>query len=580
MKIETTSTICTQELEMTIYKSRFKPSKFTREEILRKGKILSFEESPSDMINRVVGALYTIEQRLSTEGKAKKFATFVGDSLDAGKIIFSTPIMTNAGRSEFHRPLSACVVPDINLNGDVSLIKKVVDTYHEEGMGTGFNLDDVQDPAQTLLMLNEIALEGSAGGLEDRPVGNMAICDVYHPRIVDFIVSKLLRRGTLWKFNISVNTPSSFWEAVTKDQKITLRNGMSIYAKELLDMMSEAAHVCADPGLIFMDRINADNPIRSHGDYLSVAPCGEVGLLPGETCQFGYLNVAEFYRDGEFILDDFVATVHLMTRALDNCLEISTELYALEVSRRVMRARRKIGIGICGLADLFIKMNLPYSSPEARKIARDTVALMNYESKMASYELAKERGSFTAMNDTAGCRYNERPGFLESKYGNLDTLWVSGSDWLNLDATIRESRLMRHCSTVALPPTGRSSLIISASTGVEPLFNLKDNSGEYLPVVLDCFDRNGVSPDSFSGSGGAKLKSILKTSTEILSMDHLMMVAALQPVVDESISKTINLPSQASVSDVRDIYVRSHSMKLKGVTMYRDGSSLFQPKKL
>jgi ribonucleoside-diphosphate reductase alpha chain len=329
-----------------------------------------------------------------------------------------------------------------------------------------------------------------------------------------------------------------------------------------------------------MDRINADNPIRSHGDYLSVAPCGEVGLLPGETCQFGYLNVAAFYRNGKFIREDFVDIVHLMTRALDNCLEISTELYTLEVSSRVMRARRKIGIGICGLADLFVKMNLPYASPEARKIACDIVALMNYESKLASHGLAKERGSFSAMNDTTGCRYNERPGFLESKYGNLDTLWVSGSDWLSLDTTIRDSRLMRHCSTVALPPTGRSSLIISASTGAEPLFNLKDNSGEFTSVVRECFDRNGVSPDSLSDFSDAKLKSVLKTSTEILPMDHLMMVAALQPVVDESISKTINLPVQASVSDVRDIYTQAHAMKLKGVTMYRDGSSLFQPKKL
>jgi ribonucleoside-diphosphate reductase alpha chain len=303
-----------------IYSSTFSPSSFVQDEILAKGNITMKDETPAQMVERVVAALYHEELRFSQGESARIFAESLGMLMDAGDIVFSTPIMTNAGRGDVNYPLSACTVPPINLHADLNSVRMQVDTYHQEAMGTGFNFYDTKDPVATLIFLNQIALEGSRSGKEARPVGNMGICGIDHPRIVEFITAKMLRHDMPWKFNISINTPESFWLAVTENKLWTLRNGSTLYARELFQLITQAAHSCACPGIVFMDRFNRDNPVPGMGSYTSVAPCAEVGLLPGETCQFGYINIGAFVKNGNIDLDRLADTTSLLVRALDNCI--------------------------------------------------------------------------------------------------------------------------------------------------------------------------------------------------------------------------------------------------------------------
>lgn len=305
---------------MKPYQSNFHPCAFVSEQILKKGRITAPNESPSDMVERVVSALYAAEESSSNSSNAEGFAESIGTLMDEGKIVFSTPILTNAGRADFTRPLSACTVPPLSLRDDLKKIRQMVNSYHQEAMGTGFNFDEVDEPVRMLILLNHLAIRGASSGREDRPVGNIAMCSIDHPRIIEFITSKQTRRDMLWKFNISVNTPESFWLAVQNGALWRLRNGNTVHAKELFRLMAQSAYRYADPGIVFMDRVNRDNPVPADGDYHSVAPCAEVGLMPGETCQFGYINLGAFCSGNDFDLNGIKQATELMVRALDNCL--------------------------------------------------------------------------------------------------------------------------------------------------------------------------------------------------------------------------------------------------------------------
>jgi ribonucleoside-diphosphate reductase alpha chain len=560
--------------------------------ILRNGKIISPDENPSEMINRIISDLASVESQFGIcPTETKFFARALGEQMDEKKIVFSTPIMTNADRAEM-KPLSACTILPVNLEGNSQRIKEMIDICHQEAMGIGFDLSQVDEPVTKLLSFNEIAISGAESGKEERPVGNMATCRIDHPKIVEFINSKAERQDINWKFNISVDIPNSFWQAVENDQIWELRDGKKIKAKELLHMIAESAHACADPGIICLDRLNADNPTPGVGLYTSTAPCAEVGLIPGETCQFGYINLNKFVDKSSKIIkyDELAKSANLITRALDNALELSIARYTIKESGPIMSLKRKIGVGVCGLADMLVTLGIPYDSDKGRKLCRDVISFINYQTKIASVKLAKTRGSFGAMYLENCCRYNDSPGFLEQKYGNLETTTVTSKQWKDLDFKIRSTRLLRNCSTIALPPTGRSGLVIGASTGVEPLFILSSDDGihpalqEHLKKdVSNCSERTSII--RLTGSCqetnlSPEYKEIFKTATEIPAEGHLLMVAAIQPCVDESISKTINLPNETTVEEIESVYIQAYKMGLKGVTIFRNGSIKSQPKKV
>lgn len=579
------------------YLSGFKPS-LSGERILREGRMISSSETPQAMVERMVTTLFSIEQRFGvSQRESNQKANEFGRLLDEKDCVMSTPIMTNAGRF-LDRPLSACTVPPVDLRDGLKNTKQLINAFHEDGMGTGFNLDETDDPVAVLQYLNNVAVEGAKRGNEDRPVGNMAIISVHHPKVREIISLKVGadERGEEWKFNISVNASGNFMQSALEGKEYRLDNGQSLSASSVLHEIVEAVNVCGDPGLIFIDRLNRDNPTPIVGNYVSTAPCAEVGLAPGESCQFGYINLGNFINplDAEKRVNyqKLENVTRLMTRVLDNALEFSIDKYAHPTNQSVMQAKRKIGIGICGLADMLVKMGVPYDSEKGALLARDVVGFINYFSKVESVDLAKQRGSFGAMQSYLGNRYREDPGFLETKYGNLDTETIIGQDWMRLGEGIRKTRLLRNASTIALPPTGRSGLVIDASTGVEPLFSLVDYSGDVNKTLISDLKKAGVYSESLvaqiSQTGRLSeideipqaMKFIYKTALEIRPGGHLTMVERTQEAVDESISKTINVPFDSSSEDIARTYLDAYARGLKGITIFRTGSRSIQPRRL
>lgn len=557
--------------------------------VLRDGHIIDPHESPEDMIERVADvALIELGRPHAIADRVRAFRDEVALALHEKKLVPSTPILTNAGRRPDF-PLSACAVPPLGLREDLGRIRQVVDAYHRHGMGTGFNLDDAEDPVGLLRHLNDIAVEGSRSGLEDRPVGNMGVLSVYHPRIRDFITAKTARDRP-WKFNISVNVDDDFMEAERRGEPISLRDGTRVDAGVLFREIAAAARECGDPGIVFVSRMNGDNPTPHLGEYVATAPCGEVGLASGETCQFGSINLGRVVRQDfngrpAVDYDEIRRLTGLILRYLDDALDYSLPRYARVESTTLMGAKRKIGIGVCGFADLLIRLGIPYASAEAKALAEDVMSFINFNSKVASIRLARDRGAFV---DFCLSLHNASPSFTRRRYAPHPTGTVSSADWESLDEELKRGG-MRNAVTTALPPTGRSSLVFDCSQQIEPLFRLTTFAGE----VRDDFARTIRQryPDRaehFFALVRQKghcndlpidpaLREVYRTATDIAPPAHLDLAASFQKFTDEGVSKTINLPAETDVEMVTTIYRLAYQAQLKGITIYRDGSHQHQP---
>lgn len=564
-----------------MYRSTF-PTSPHLEAYLHTGRMISEDENAQDMVTRIVAALETADAGFDPLG-APAFGERLGWAMDTERIVFSTPIMTNAGR-HLDRPLAACAVPPVDLRGDLAAVKTIVDSYHRAGMGTGFTLDGLDDPVAVLRYLNEVAVAGAASGAEDRPVGNMAILSLDHPAAEEFIGCKVGAdaRGEVWKFNISLQIT---------DAQMRAALGGRCRERDLLIAAASAAHLCADPGLLFADRMNEGNPTPEVGAYVSTAPCAEVGLVAGETCQFGYLNLGRFHTGDAVVpvdLDALADTTRTLVRALDDAIEASLAHYPSPLSAQVMGAKRKIGVGVCGLADLLLAAGLPYDSVAGRRLAQEVLALVNYTSKLASVELARTRGGCPAVLGGRS-RYAD-PAFLR-RFAGLQMDSVTRGDWAALAEEIATTGLLRNSSTIAVPPTGRSAPVVRASAGIEPLFRLSDDlPGHHRRGVVAALEAAGRSdvlgfvsahgrlPDDPTLS--ADLRGVLATATQISPAGHLAMAAAVQACVDEAVSKTVNLPSSASSVEVYDTYAAAFELGCKGITVYVDGSRSVQPQAL
>ncbi|MFD8493899.1 hypothetical protein [Amycolatopsis sp. NPDC059657] len=564
-----------------MYQSTFHTSP-QLESYLRSGRMISEHETAQDMVTRIVATLEHADSRFDPAGAAA-FGERLGWALDTKRIVFSTPIMTNAGR-HFDRPLAACAVPPVDLRGDLAQVKTIVDGYHRAGMGTGFALDELDDPVGVLRYLNDIAVTGANSGREDRPVGNMAILSLDHPAAEEFIGCKVGAdaRDEAWKFNISL---------LVTDVQMRAALGGAGWERDLLIAAAEAAHACADPGLLFADRLNEANPTPEAGAYVSTAPCAEVGLIAGETCQFGYLNLGRFYTgDGRVPVDlgALADTTRTLVRALDAAIEASLAHYPSPLSAQVMGIKRKIGVGMCGLADLLVAAGLPYDSVEGRRLAQEVLALVNYTSKLASVDLARTRGACPAVLGGRS-RYAD-PAFLR-RFADLEVDSVTRGDWTALADEIATTGLLRNSSTIAVPPTGRSAPVVRASTGIEPLFRLSDDlPGHQRADVVAALNAAGRTDIlGFVSTHGRlpadptlpeRLRAVLATATQISPAGHLAMAAAVQACVDEAVSKTVNLPASASSIDVYDTYAAAFELGCKGITVYVDGSRDVQPQAL
>jgi len=390
---------------------------------------------------------------------------------------------------------------------------------------------------------------------------SMAVLDVSHPDIYDFVTTKADSPNELNQFNLSVGVTDEFLRAVGHDGTHRLVNPRTdktvaeVPAADLFTAICEAAHRCGDPGLVFLDTINRANPTPARGRIEATNPCGEVPLLPYESCNLGSINLARMVSGGGVDWDRLAGVADLAVRFLDDVIDVSR--YPIPELEAAARATRKIGLGVMGLAEMLAGLGIPYDSERGVRLAGRIARTINQVAHAASARLAEERGPF--------------PAFADSRFAG--------------------SAPRRNAQLTSIAPTGTISLIAGTTAGIEPMFAIAYTRaviGRRLLEVNPCFDRlardrgfyhhdliaeiarrGGVREDPHVP---AEVRAAFPTAAEITPEWHLRMQAAVQRHVDAAVSKTVNLPAEATVDDVRAIYLAAWKAKVKGITVYRYGS--------
>lgn len=568
----------------------YKPSPAAHQ-VLINGKIIDPGETPQEMFERVVDAIFAVETKMGiapaeTEKAKTQFAKFMAEKTFTP----GTPTLTNAGRKGYENSaLCSCALIPVDLRKPQASAK-MIKAYYKQNMGSGFDLTPYDDPLKLLIWLNNLADSETATGKYDRYIGNMANLHISHPRIKDFIEAKISRR--LMYFNLSVIVNDAFMNAATKRETFTMIDGSKKSARNLLKLLAESAWTCGDPSVINLERMNINNPVSDISPYISAPPCAEMGLSDGETCQFAYINIYKFVTLKGIDYKKLGDVTRVVTRALDNAVEIGLDNFPHPKSSKIARLKRKIGIAVSGLADTLLYYNLPYDSDKARRLAKNVLSFITYTSKIASVKLAESRGSCEAMKIKKGNKYYQE--YLENRYGSgTDT--VTKEQWRQLAERIKTSGKLRNICTTTLPPAARVSILMDASSGIEPLFGIPTSVNQLRTSIIAFVERNApkkvdkilneaVRKGSFQKINlPENLKKCLRTAKEISAEGHLKMVAALVGtggVVDESASKTVNLPKNATSSDILDIFLLAHKLGLKNISVYRDGTYEAQPFKL
>lgn len=492
------------------------------------------------------------------------------------KIILGSPMLANAGRSE-NKSISACSIPPVHLSKMTQEeISRMVGEYHTRGMGTGFSLDDLRDPVQMVEYLNSVAIKEIQDGKIGRSVGNMGVLSINHPKILSFIRLKTEHpRIKEWKFNISVNMTDSFIRAWKNKEPFFLSDGTRVNSQELMEEIAKHAHQTGDPGIVFMDRINARNKTPQVGTYKTVVTCGEVSLFEGEVCQFAYLNLPKFLINRNLDVAELRIAIHTMVRLLDNAVEANTERMPNEQSALMISSLRRIGVGVCGFSELLQALGIPYDSPEGITFAKNLINFIQFESKLASILLAKERGPFSFFDHSS-----TRKDLFIQPFAK-ETLWVTKENWQQLEGLFSLHKI-RNVSTTILPPSGRSSLMAGVTPSIEPPFRLSLSPflKKLLPNDEKVYDVVRKTGSLQTANVPAAMKAVFKTASELDYKAHILMTAAFQQGIDEGISKTVNLPNEASVEEVTKVFVSAYELGLRGTTIYRDGCRDLQPKGL
>jgi ribonucleoside-diphosphate reductase alpha chain len=330
---------------------------------MRKEGILTESASSTELLGALLAVLASTEEEMGVEASsADAFVANLYDEFRKGRCLLGTPLLTNIANGP-ERPLGSCSAAPIDPRGSKFDQERILERYYAQNMGTGMNLDAAIDPCSTVIRLNEHAAAFEGNGHCERYVGNIAHIDIDHPRILEFIELKS-NVANLIHFNLSINVTESFQAALIGGGSWRLRDGTKISAPLLWDRIASCAWTCGDPGLIWLDRYNRQNSLNGICAYTTVAPCAEVGLSPGETCVFGYLNLAAFIcqRDGklEVDLDAIGSTTRLLVRALDAAITYSYRHQPTSVSSRQSFRARKIGVGVCGWSDLLLWLGMDY----------------------------------------------------------------------------------------------------------------------------------------------------------------------------------------------------------------------------
>lgn len=463
------------------------------------------------------------------------------------KIIFGTQILLNFRES---KTMGACTV----LQLDNNIIKNIEKTA-ADGLGFGINLDNILDPIGVLDNINSYLKK--LDGITSRRVAAIATMSTKNGHVSEFISHKRAVEFNEWRMNLSVTATDCFMEAVIHPEK----QAEDTTCAQIFDEITESMWYCGEPGILFTDRINEGNPLPQY-EYTGLAPCAELAMSPGERCHFAYINVSRFLYNGEFDYNELINTTRIITIALDNLLDISLSAEY----NSIVYNKRRISIGICGLAELFVKLMIPYGSKLSLELTNNIMSVINYYSKMTSADLALTRGSFPLLPKSMLLDHDWF--FLHGKgTSQLVTLTM----WEHLWGRITKTGI-RNCATVALPPTGNSAYINGTTYSIEPLFNL---NYDFITLALRklCSQYN-IPYEGKNEDAVKKLplydQSIFLTSNLISTDCHLAILGVLQTNIDEAISKTINVPNDCTPSEIKKIILKAYTAKLKGITVFRN----------
>lgn len=535
-------------------------------------------ETPEKMFRRVARHIAKAEKKYEVHADAAELEENFYRMMTEFKFLPNSPTLMNAGRRLGQ--LAACfVLPVADSMDDIFDSIKHAALIHKSGGGTGFSFSRLRPansrvgttggvasgPVSFMKVFNTATEQVKQGGT--RRGANMGILRVDHPDILEFIFCKRDDHA-LNNFNISVAVTDAFMDAAAKGKPYDLVDPTTketvgqLNAKEVYDLLVGQAWKNGDPGVVFIDQINKYNPTPAVGEMESTNPCGEQPLLPMEACNLGSINLAKFVtvkkKSPVIDFESLKETIHLAVRFLDNTIDMSR--YPLKEIDAMVHSNRKIGLGVMGFSDLLFQLGVPYDSEDGLAVAESVMQFIQKESHLASKQLADERGVFA--------------NFDKSIFKN------------------RKNCKYRNATTTTIAPTGTLSIISGCSSGVEPLFALSfvrtvmDN--DQLVEVNPYFEKTAKERGFYSEelmSSIAKLGSIhgmeaipedvrrvFVTAHDVLPEWHVRMQAAFQKYTDNAVSKTVNLPKDATEADVKKVYDLAFGLGCKGITIYRDGS--------
>jgi len=546
-------------------------------EVLRKRYLLKNEkgdviETPAQMFRRVAKIIAEVDKKYGDDVRKSEDEFF--SVMSKLEFLPNSPTLFNAG-TKTNFGLSACyVLPiDDSLESIFNTVKNMA-LIEQSGGGVGFDFSRIRPKGDVVrtthgmasgpvsfMNIFNIATEVMKQGGK-RSGAMMGILRVDHPDILEFITAK--NKGALTNFNLSVAITDEFMKAVKENKPYDLINPRNnnivkrLKAKYVWDSIIENAWEMGDPGVIFIDEINRSNPTPTAGRIEAVNPCGEVDLLPYESCNLGSIDLSKMVgKDNKIDWNKLERTVRIAIHFLDNVIDAN--LYTLPEIERITKANRKVGLGIMGWAELLIRLNIPYDSNGALKLAEKIMKFINENARKVSEELGLRRGSF--------------PNFEKSIY-------------------FGKYKAMRNATVCSIAPTGSISIIAGCSSGIEPLFGVSFMrnvlEGTQLFEVNPLFEKITKERGLYSGklleeiakSGSIQkineipknIRKIFVTALDINSEWHVKMQSSFQKYVDNAISKTVNIPENSTKNNVKKIFELAYKLRCKGITIYRYNS--------